>query len=532
MTSTLGELVRAARRDAGFTQEVLAERSLLSVRTLGDIEAGRQLRPRRETLEDLLRALAPPAAEAQAIRAAWRETQTVADAPVMLDPFIGRSREVVAVRELVRTNRLVTLCGLAGVGKTRLALAAIGGLAKAFERVLFIGLAGTDRDEDVASVVLARIGGRPTRDDALASLSATLRGSRSLLVVDSAEHVRGGVTALVDALLASAGPALLVTSQIPLSIRHERLMIVEPLPAPEALQLLVDRAQRAGAVNLTAREPLTAICERLDRLPLAIELAAPKLRTLTASTLLERLGGDLTLLTADPRQHRYPTLRAALEWNYAQLGGDEQRALRALSTFAGSWPLVAAEDLCGAGVLALLDRLVAANFITRAEAADGSDRYWVQGVIRDYARGLVGDDERDTLARLHVACAARLVRGAAAPVDGPALPSAQFDTRLASVVDACIEDVFVAAEAAGRLGLRGAGIEIVAGLYRYWPSRGRAGWAAELLGSLLADAERHGDVAPPILAAGYRAARFLSGTATGLDEPAQSFARRSSKAGR
>jgi predicted ATPase len=289
-------------------------------------------------------------------------------------------------------------------------------------------------------------------------------------------------------------------------------MIVEPLPASDALRLLIDRAERAGAVNVGADARLAAICERLDRLPLAIELAAPKLRSLTAALLLERLSGGIDVLTADTRAHRYPTLHAALAWNYAQLGALEQRVLRALSTFAGSWPLAAAEEVCGPEVVAPLDHLVAANFIARMETADGAARYWVLGVIRDYVREIITGDERDEFARLHVLCAAQLVRRNAALYDGVPASLEQLDAAVARTFDACIEDVFAAAEAARRLALRAPGIEIVAGLDRYWPARGRAAWALGLLRDLTAEAEMQGDIPPPVLASARRALHALDQT--------------------
>ena len=274
---------------------------MLSVRTIADIEARRQLRPRRDTLEAILLALAPAQEVRSAIRAAWRALAPSDEIPVLLDPFFGRFVELERIASLLTRERLVTLTGLAGVGKTRLALEALRTPLSRFDRVAFIPLAGASADGDVAPITLARLGG-DSRGDLGRSLSAALRGSRPLVILDSAEHVRGGTIELVRRLLELESATVVVTSQVPLGLPGEHLVIVEPLPASDALALLVERAERAGAQVDPSDRVLTDICARLDGLPLAIELAAPKLRTLDAGALLRRLSesdADSLVLTDD-----------------------------------------------------------------------------------------------------------------------------------------------------------------------------------------------------------------------------------------
>jgi predicted ATPase/DNA-binding SARP family transcriptional activator len=290
--------------------------------------------------------------------------------PAPLTDLIGRDAELAGVRALLGTSRLVTLTGPGGVGKTRLALAAARDLASpaspgAFpDGVWLVELAGV---ADVAEAVAAVLG---VRDDAAAALTPRLAGAlagrRMLLVLDNCEHVVAQAAELVSALLRAApGLRVLATSQDPLRIQGERVWSVPPL-APEAAVALF--AARAGV------EPdadVAEICARLDGLPLALELAATRVRALGVRELADRLDDRFRLLSAGMRDApaRQRTLRAMIDWSWELLGEAERVVLRRLAAHADGCTLEAAEEVCaepGVDVLDTLARLVDRSLVVRA----------------------------------------------------------------------------------------------------------------------------------------------------------------------
>jgi predicted ATPase/DNA-binding CsgD family transcriptional regulator len=331
--------------------------------------------------------------------------------PAQVSSFIGREGELAAVRALVAGSRLVTLTGAGGVGKTRLALRVAAALADGpGGGVWFVDLASLG-DPDLVAVTVADVlgvrqePGRPVLDALVEAV-----GGRSLLaLLDNCEHVIGACAKLADALLRGCpGLALLATSREPLGIDGERVYRVPSLHTPadgddlaavrasEAVRLLADRAAAQGvslAWDGMAAEVAGRICRRLDGIPLALELAAARLRVMPAAELDARLDERFALLTGGPRAGlpRQQTLRAMVDWSWELLTAPEQTILARLSVFAGGFGLAAAEavaagpDVPAGEVLGLLGALVDKSLVQFGDTGAGPGRYRLLETIREYA---------------------------------------------------------------------------------------------------------------------------------------------------
>jgi len=287
--------------------------------------------------------------------------------PLELTSFIGREREVAELAELLGDRRLLALCGPGGSGKTRLALALAQEMVEDFEDgVWWVDLASISDPKLVPLTVAKALGVREMPDRSLSESLAEYLGPRtSLVILDNCEHLIYGGAALADALLRRC-PYLkiLATSREPLRVAGETIWMVPSLSLPdpqwqpnaeqladyEALRLFVERAEQASAnFTLTDRNaPVVArLCRRLDGIPLAIELAAARVRALTVEQISERLGDPLSLLTTGNRTAppRHQTLRAALQWSFELLDEQERGLFERLSVFAGGWDLEAAEAI-------------------------------------------------------------------------------------------------------------------------------------------------------------------------------------------
>ncbi len=323
-------------------------------------------------------------------------SQYPSDLPVHLTDFIGRDRELDELRRLLDGVRMLTLTGAGGSGKTRLARELALRSAESFDRIGWVDLAPISNREQVAEQTAAalHIQERPGVS-ALSLLIASLRDDRQLVILDNCEHVVEGAAMLVEALL-RACPKLIIlaTSREALGIASETAWLVPPLATTDAVQLFAERARQTlptFSVNESNRAPISEICRRLDGIPLAIELAAARVRVLTPEQIASRLGDAFRLLTAGSRTAlpRHRTLRATMEWSFSLLKTREQALLNRLSVFAGSFTLESAEAV-GAGeplgvedildgVAALVDKSLIAM-----EPGEGVARYRLLETVRQY----------------------------------------------------------------------------------------------------------------------------------------------------
>ncbi len=332
--------------------------------------------------------------------------------PSQAASFVGRAAELAELRSLVAGgSRLVTITGPGGIGKSRLALqVAADALDGAGDGVWLVELAPVADPELVARTVAAVLGVREEPGQPMLDTLAEAIGDRYLLVVlDNAEHVLGAAAKLADTLLRCCPRAsLLVTSREPLGISGEHVFRVPPLPVPpadlaapgrlaafESVQLFTERAllHRQGfAVDDANAAAVAAVCARLDGIPLALELAAARLGSLSVPEISSRLDQRFRLLTGGSRTAlpRHQTLRALIDWSYDLLNPEEQAVLDRLSVFMGGWTLEAAEAVTSAGDTGewqVLDRLAALvdKSLVQAEESNGSTRYRLLETVRQYA---------------------------------------------------------------------------------------------------------------------------------------------------
>ncbi|HUG16206.1 MAG TPA: LuxR C-terminal-related transcriptional regulator, partial [Thermomicrobiales bacterium] len=345
-----------------------------------------------------------------------------------LSSFIGRDAEVEHLTGLLQSVRLLTLTGPGGVGKTRLALAVAAAVQGAYrDGVTVVSLASVDDPALVGSAIetafgLSEHGGRSPAE----IVAAHLAGKELLLVLDNFEQVVDAAPLVADLLRACPSLTALVTSRVSLKVSGDQELIVQPLmlPSPaspasteqlleyEAIALFAQRARESRIdfeVTADNGQTVAEICRRLDGLPLAIELAAARVKLLPPSSLLERLDRRLPLLTGGPRDApaRQQTMRAAIAWSYDLLFPDEQRLFRQLSVFAGGWTLEAAEAVCGSDLDALagLDALVNHSLVRQREQPDESGRFEMLATIREFGQEtLAAAGEADETRDRHAAC--------------------------------------------------------------------------------------------------------------------------------
>jgi predicted ATPase/DNA-binding SARP family transcriptional activator len=346
------------------------------------LEPSAELRQlQRRILEQDPELAATPATEAEA--------STLPSPPNRL---LGRERELIKLSELLLRDqvRLLVLTGAGGSGKTRLALEAAREAAPSFANGAAIADLAPLRDPALVVGTLARaLGVTDVSDEGpLETLAAAIGARELLLLVDNAEHVRAAAPSFVELLARAPRLTLLVTSRVVLHLSGEHVYPVEPLAAEPAVALFLERACEAEPrfrPDAADEQAISRICERLDGLPLAIELAASRVRTLTPAELLDRLDPRLPLLTGGPRDlpARQQTLQATLEWSYDLLDADERRDLARVAVFDGGCALEAAEAVCGT-TPERLSSLLDANLLRRVPTANGS-RYTMLETIREHA---------------------------------------------------------------------------------------------------------------------------------------------------
>jgi predicted ATPase/DNA-binding winged helix-turn-helix (wHTH) protein len=347
--------------------------------------------------------------------------------PEPLTSFVGREREIVEIKRLLAQARLLTVVGAGGIGKTRVALQALAEVVDAYrDGVRFVELA-TLRDGALVATTIAHSLGIPEKagDALIASLAAHLRRRQLLLLLDNCEHVRDDCAALCAALLqAASGLTIVATSREPLQIEGERIYALPPLSLPqieadaaaiersEAVQLFVERAerqQRDFAATPARARVIAELCRHLDGIPLALELAAARVRSLSVEQILARIGDRFRLLAsgATTALPRHQTLRATLDWSFDLLAEDERTVLYRIAVFAGGFTLDGAAAIAGDAaidehaIVDVLARLVARSLVN-ADTSETGVRYWLLETTRAYAlERLAEAGEAERLARAH-----------------------------------------------------------------------------------------------------------------------------------
>ncbi|WP_295643659.1 winged helix-turn-helix domain-containing protein [uncultured Methylibium sp.] len=357
--------------------------------------------------------------------------------------FIGREAALADLARLVPATRLLTLTGIGGCGKTRLALRFAQQQAAAYaDGVCFVDLAPLQHAGRVAAACAA-VWGLPDEGDAplLTRLREHLAARHLLLVLDNCEHVIEGAAALAEALLAGPGRlTILATSREALGVSGEQLYPVRSLSLPttddlgsvlatESARVFVDRARLLRPdfeVDAAGAAPLAEICRRLDGIALALELAAARVTMLSIAEIAQRLDDRFRLLTGGHRAvPRHQTLRAAMQWSYEQLTAAEQRMLRQVAVFAGGWTLQAAADVAQTAddyeALALLTALHDKSLLTvDRDAAGGAPRYRMLETVRQYALERLAElGEADAARGRHVAHFIAMAEEAEPQVRGP-----------------------------------------------------------------------------------------------------------------
>ncbi|MGE5095663.1 MAG: ATP-binding protein [Betaproteobacteria bacterium] len=365
--------------------------------------------------------------------------------PAQLNRFIGRERELVEVKTLLAHTRLVTLTSLGGTGKTRLSLQVAHELVAQFpDGAWFVELAPVADESRVPHAVAAVLGVPQEAGGAVIdALTRWARDRNLLLVLDNCEHVLRSAADLVKQLL-QAAPSLhvLASSREALRVNGETVYPLSPLPTPDlryatstaileeydAVRLFVDRATAAnGGFHLTDSNvpAVAAICRRLDGIPLAIELAAARVRALSVENIAARLDDRFRLLTGgDPTTApRQQTLRASLDWSYELLTDGEATLLRRLSVFAGGWTLEAAEAVTAGGEVAAADVLDVLTRLVEKSLVDidaYGERYRLLETVRQYAREkLDASQEADAIHERHCAFYVTLAERARDHLAGP-----------------------------------------------------------------------------------------------------------------
>ena len=345
---------------------------------------------------------------------------------VQLTSFIGRSTEIETAAGLLARHRLVTLTGPGGAGKTRLAGEVAADQADRHPGgVWWVDLA-TVSDSTAVAATIADAVGAPAAGGRLSTLCAHLATWRSLLCLDNAEHLLDGVASTVEAVLRGCPQiAVLITSREPLGVPGEAVLGVPPLPDDDALSLFVDRArlvQPSFALGESSEAAIRSIAAHLDGIPLALELAAAWVRTLTPQQVEAGLDDRFSLLVRGPRgaQRRQRTLAGSIDWSHALLDEIDRIVFRRLAVFAGTFGLAAARALCAGGtvtaaeVLPALGRLVDKSLVVAEERA-GESRYRLLETIRAYAAARLVEAEEDAALReRHLAWYLRFVEAAKA----------------------------------------------------------------------------------------------------------------------
>jgi non-specific serine/threonine protein kinase len=540
-----GELLRQLRAEALLTQEELAEAAGLSVRSVSDLERGINRTARKDTAVLLAGALnlAEPARSSflaaalgriQAARVLAAEPGQAPGEPLTsgggvhgfvpaLTSFVGRGRAVSDVAALLDRDRLVTVTGPGGAGKTRLAGEVARQVAGRFADGVWLAELGSVRDPAlVPAVVAAALGvreqpGTPAAD----ALGRVLARRQLLLVLDNCEHVAGAAAELCAGLLLGCDDVrVLGTSREPLRVAGEARYRLGPLTLPgpdelaeaagaEAVVLFADRARSADArfaLDGQTGPAVARIVARLDGMPLAIELAAARVEALGVAQLLDRLDDRFALLAGTDRLAvgRHRSLAATVEWSYRLLDEHQRRVFRAVSVFPGPFTLAAAEAVAGEGAEPAVMHLVDCSLISPPRAnPDGRSRYVMLETLRAYGAQLLAEaGERGEAEAALAGYTLGIAETAAA-----GLQTSTGEMAAARWLDA--EDATVQQALAWAMAHNSAiGLRLGAALAPWWFLRGRLAGQYPVLGEAVAHAVPGGD--------GWCAAQFWLGTAAML----------------
>lgn len=430
---SFGEWLRQRRRALDLTQQELADQVGCARITLRRLESG-MLKPSKELASVLLERLGVPQNELER----WlRFARGLSEFPEELDhpfsrkpitnlptsskSFIGRETVRDEVLQLLETNRLVTLIGVGGIGKTRLALQVGEKLLSAYADGIWLVALDPLSDPTLISHSIASVFGiRESADlDILPKLLEALHTKSMLLILDNCEHLLPACTQLVETLLQNCPDLkILATSREILGADGEAIYTVPSMSTParqnhlvgsiwteyEAVQLFEERARLTLSSFILSRDKALAvmnICRRLDGIPLAIELAAAYVDILQVDEMLEQLNHCFQLLVGKRRNAlpRHQTMRASIDWSWGLLTEQEQIFMRELSVFAGGWTLDSAKVICAAEALTLIGSLVKKSLIVVEQEAGRETRFRFHEIIRQYAREKLSESGTENDAR-------------------------------------------------------------------------------------------------------------------------------------
>ena len=440
--------------------------------------------------------------------------------PVQLTSFVGREQQIAEVRELLAANRLVTLTGAGGVGKTRMAVHVALMIAGEFgDGTRYVDLAPIT-DPDVLPVAVARALGLPDQPgrSTVDTIVRSIGEHDVLVVLDNCEHLLDSCAELMQTLVsACSNVTLLATSREPIGLAGEVTWRVPSLSlADEAVVLFTDRARLARSEFVVTEENLalvTEICRRLDGVPLAIELAAARIRALSLQEINDSLHDRFRLLTGGSRTavRRQQTLRASVDWSHALLSEPERVLYRRLAVFAGGFDLNAAQMVTGSSdveryqVLDQLSLLVDKSLVV-ADSAHGQTRYRLLETVRQYAAEKLGESEESADIR---ARHRGYYTSLAAELDNP--PAGQHE-QLLGHAELNIDNSRAAFAWSLDNGDTDAAMQLASALLPLWLARGRIMEGLSWFDALLTDqVGAQADVTPAVLARGLADKALLDG---------------------
>jgi predicted ATPase/DNA-binding SARP family transcriptional activator len=409
--------------------------------------------------------------------------------------LLGRARELDETTRLLGTTRLLTITGAGGSGKTRLALELAHRNRDRFEDVVWVDLAPLSDPDLIGQQIIDAMGVRElAAEDVLRVVIDAVRDRAVLFVLDNCEHLVHGSAVVTEEILRSCeNTSIVTTTREALGIRGEQTWLVPPLSAADAAQLFVERARSAAPSFVADDARIAHICERLDGIPLAIELAAARVKVLSLAEIAARLDDAFRLLSSGSRTlPRHRTIRETIDWSYRLLSGEEQILLRRLAVFGASFSLDAAESVCGdIDVLTHLSALVDKSLVLVEQS-----RYRLLDTVRQFATEKLGEaGEREVLGERHASYFLALVEALE-----PHVFAGAVDPAALSILDQDIGNIRAVFDRGqgGELELR-----MLWALHWYWFARAHFHEARRRLTSALA---RAGNADPMVLAKARTAA--------------------------